>query len=548
LDYPDTGSPQPSTSADRERLLLSKFNLLATAVSRLNDIVLITEAEPLDDPGPRIVFVNDAYERRTGYTREEAIGNTPRMLQGPKTQRAELDRIRAALTKWEPVRAELINYTKTGEEFWLELDIVPVADETGLYTHWIAIERDITDRKLVEAARETMEAQLRELQKMEAIGTLAGGIAHDFNNIIATMLGNAGMARRELDPEHSAMQSINEIVKAGRRGRELVRQILSFSRRQATTMAPIALGSIVEEAAQMLSTNLPANICIEVNIAANAPLVDADSTQMLQVLMNLGTNAVQAMAGRTGILLMTFEAIASALLPSVVPGAGNHAQSAARLVVGDGGIGMDQDTLDRMFEPFFTTKLPGEGTGLGLSVVHGIVRSHGGVIKVSSTPGIGTCFTIDLPAASGTKAVSQLADAAPAANTPAPTKIGAGRRILFLDDDVPMVSLVQRVLESDGFTVSAFSVQAEAIAAVGADADAFDLVITDFNMPGMNGIEVARKLLSIKPTLKVAIASGFVDAALTEAARRVGVTKLIFKESAMEDFSAVVQQLINETS
>jgi len=547
MDDSNINSSKLPTSTDRERELLSKFNLLATAVARLNDIVLITEAEPLDDPGPRIVFVNDAYERRTGYTREEAIGNTPRMLQGPKTQRAELDRIRAALTTWQPVRAELINYTKAGDEFWLELDIVPVADENGWYTHWIAIERDITDRKLVEAARETMEAQLRELQKMEAIGTLAGGIAHDFNNIIATMLGNAELARRHLDHEHAATQSIEEIMKAGRRARELVQQILTFSRRQATAMAPTALGPIVEEVARMLSANLSANIHIEVRVAANAPLVRADSTQMMQVLMNLGTNAIQAMRGRAGSLHMAIEAVASTLLPSAELGAGNHAQPAVRLMVRDNGPGMDQATLDRMFEPFFTTKPPGEGTGLGLAVVHGIVQSHGGLINVSSAPGSGTCFTIELPVASGVQAVSQPAAAALALRVPVPTRPGAGRHILYLDDDDSLVFLVRRLLELDGFTVSAFSLQSEAIAAVEANADAFDLVITDFNMPGMNGIQVTQKLLAIKPALKVAIASGFVDDALTEVARNAGVTKLIFKESAIEDFCAVIQELINET-
>ncbi len=541
-----TNACPPLQIKPADQALLSNFKLLATAVSRLNDIVLITEAEPIDQPGPRIVFVNDAYERRTGYSREEAIGNTPRMLQGPKTQRAELDRIRVALTAWEPVRAELINYTKAGKEFWLELDIVPVADDNGRYTHWIAIERDITDRKLVDAAREAMELQLRELQKMEAIGTLAGGIAHDFNNIIATMLGNAELARRSLDHEHAALQSIDEIVKAGRRARDLVRQILTFSRRQVTDMTPIALESLVQDVVQMLSANLPAKVHIEVNAAADVPLIHADSTQMMQVLMNLGTNAIQAMRGHGGTLHFAVEAVASSLLASAGPG--NGVQPAVRLTVRDSGFGMDQATLDRMFEPFFTTKPLGEGTGLGLAVVHGIVKSHGGLIDVSSKPGSGTSFTIDLPAASGMPDVGQQVAAAPQVNAPTLIKSGAGRHILYLDDDDSLVFLVRRLLEIEGFKVSAFSEQSEAIAAVKADGDAFDLVITDFNMPGMNGIEVLREMLTINPALRTAIASGFVDEALTEAARQVGVNRLIFKESAVEDFCAVIRGLIDETN
>ena len=187
--------------------------------------MLITEAEPIDGPGPRIVFVNEAFEKRTGFTRDEVLGKTPRLLQGEKTQRGELDRIRHALKKWQPVRAELLNYTKSGEEFWIELDIVPIADSSGWYTHWVAIERDITERR-------KFEEQLRESQRLESMGQLTGGVAHDFNNLLTVIIGNTELLQEEMtEPHHRALA--NMVMKAGLRGAELTQRLLAFARRQA---------------------------------------------------------------------------------------------------------------------------------------------------------------------------------------------------------------------------------------------------------------------------------------------------------------------------
>ncbi len=657
----------------------ARLQLLATCIDNLNDVVMITEADPdHGSEGHRIVFVNRAFTRMTGYTSDEVIGRGPKLLQGPNTDPAERQRIGEHLRRWEPVTAEVENYSKSGSSFWVKMEIVPVKDETGTVKHWVSVERDttesraaeeqlrrsqqelastleklelashmakiggweldiasmqpywspetcrihevdppatpslddaiqfyapeavptikaavqaaidygtpwdmelpmitaksrsiwvrtqcicvtesgkvvrlrgflqdITDRKCSELERELLERQLREAQKMESIGTLAGGIAHDFNNIIATMLGNAELVRRSLDHEHAALQSIDEIVKAGRRARELVRQILTFSRRQVTDMKPVALESLVREVVQMLSAHLPAKIHIEVNAPDGVPLIQADSTQIMQVLMNLGTNAIQAMRASGGTLHFSVEA----LMPSPLQAPadpGHRIQPAVRLAVRDTGPGMDQETLDRIFEPFFTTKPSGEGTGLGLAVVHGIVKSHSGLINVSSQPGVGTTFTIDLPAISSTPdAVEQVSPEA-LVHAPTPTKSGAGRHVLYLDDDDSLVFLVRRLLEIEGFKVTAFNEQSEAIAAVKANGSAFDLVISDFNMPGMNGIEVMREILAINPALKTAIASGFVDEALTEEAREAGVSRLIFKESAVEDFCAVIRGLIDE--
>jgi two-component system cell cycle sensor histidine kinase/response regulator CckA len=402
---------------------------------------------------------------------------------------------------------------------------------------------DISVRRQSEAARASLEAQLRESQKMQAIGTLAGGIAHDFNNIVAVILGNAELARQDMGASPLALQSLAEIRKAGSRGRDLVQQILSFSRRQPIERRPTALARVVEESARLLRATLPARVVLDVLCAAGLPAVMADATQLEQVLINLATNAMQAMGGRPGRIGMRLDSVlldaAMAQTPALAAMHARHPGRTLRLAVTDDGPGMDAPTLARIFEPFFTTKPVGEGTGLGLSVVHGIVRGHEGAILVESAPGKGTCFTLYLPAAdAGTGATAEGGgrDASSAAAvTAAAPEAGAGRRILYLDDDESLVLLVTRLLERRGYRVSGYTDQAQALAALGAEPAAFDLMVSDYNMPGMSGLEVACAAREIRADLPVAIASGFIDETLRAEADWAGVRELIFKADAVED-------------
>ena len=405
---------------------------------------------------------------------------------------------------------------------------------------------NITARKQAEAMRESLQAQLRESQKMQAIGTLAGGIAHDFNNIIATILGNADLARRDLDNNPSALESLDEIRKAGGRARDLVQQILSFSRRQPTERRPIALRPMVEESSRLLRTSLPPRLTLQIYCEADVPNVLADPTQIEQVVINLATNAMQAMRsgpGRIDIRLDTvmLDAAFAEAHPALRALHAAHPGRTVRLAVIDNGPGMDTATLERIFEPFFTTKPVDEGTGLGLSVVHGIVQAHEGAITVDSQPGKGATFTVYLPAAQVTTVAAATEPDSEVMAVVADTN--SGQHILYLDDDESLVFLVTRLLQRRGYRVSGFIDQREALAAIRANPPTFDLVVTDYNMPGMSGLDVAREIRTIRADLPVAVASGFIDEALHAQAGGAGVRELIFKASAVEDLCETFARL-----
>ena len=393
---------------------------------------------------------------------------------------------------------------------------------------------------------------------MEAIGTLAGGIAHDFNNVLATILGNVELARQDLSASPLALESLEEIRKAGSRARDLVQQILSFSRRQPTERKPTALAPVVEEAVRLLRATLPARLTLEVHCDAEVPAVLADGNQVEQVLINLTTNAMQAIRsgpGRIGIRLdtVTLDAALAKSHPALGAMHARRPGPAVRIAVTDDGEGMDAATLGKVFEPFFTTRAVNEGTGLGLSVVHGIVKGHEGAIVVESEPGKGSTFTVYLPAA---EAMDDRAAqvSAPGVGKSAGAKsaepggmgsveAGGGRHILYVDDDESLVFLVDRLLKRRGFRVSGFTDQRAALDALRADPALFDLVVTDYNMPGMSGLDVAREVRAIRADLPVAVASGFVDEALRAQADAAGVRELIFKADAAEDLCEAFARL-----
>ena len=397
--------------------------------------------------------------------------------------------------------------------------------------HIISITRDITERKKAGEERARLEAQLRESQKMEALGTLAGGVAHDFNNALATIMGNVELARQDVGPAHPALESLEEIAKAGGRAKALVRQILVFGRRQVLERKVISLAPVVREAASLLRATLPAGIGLDVECAPDAPAVLADARQIEQVLLNLCSNAWHALQGKEhpGAIQIRLDAEVRAGLRFAV------------LTVQDQGRGMEEATRARVFEPFFTTKAVDEGTGLGLAVVHSIVKEHGASIEVHSTAGTGTSVVIHFPEAQAPAAPVPPADAADAGENGVAQ--AAGKHILYVDDDESIVLLMTRLLRRKGYRVSGYTDAREALAAARANPDGFDLAVTDYNMPDMSGLDLARALKALRPDLPLALASGYITQELRQEAPAAGVSELIYKPDTADALCEAVARL-----
>lgn len=416
------------------------------------------------------------------------------------------------------------------------------ADELRLLdelSHDVSYAIEVFER---ERERRALAQQLAQSQKMQAIGTLAGGIAHDFNNVLAAIIGNAKLARQDLEAGHPAQTSIDEIARAGQRAKDLVQRILTFSRPQEQRLGLIDLGAVLSEAIQLLRPTIPAGVQLRFEVERDLPVVRADASQVHQVAINLTTNAWHAMERQRGCIDIRLEACNVDTLmccgnPDLHPG------PYVRLSVRDNGVGMDAATLERIYEPFFTTKPPGQGVGLGLPVVHGIIGAHGGAIAVESELGKGTTFHIYFPV----DATTQVAPMTVSTNIEDEAR-GNGERILFLDDEEPLVYLAVRHLERLGYRVDGHTQADEALVAFRADPRSYSLVITDYNMPGMSGMDVAEQLKQIDPNAKIVLASGYVRQAEIDRARSIGIREVILKPNTIEELGPVVRRLVAATA
>jgi PAS domain S-box-containing protein len=425
-------------------------------------------------------------------------------------------------------RLELSALSKDGREFPIELTIVPHKTDEGYI--FIGFVRDLTEQR-------KLNERLRQAQKMEAIGTLAGGIAHDFNNILTAVSGNLMLVRADIPSEDSTQESLSEIEKAVLRATYLVRQILTFSRARDADPEILDLPDTLREAIKLLQATIPATMEIEAHFEPDLPPIFADATDIHQIILNLGINAYQAMSGSSGkfevqVNSMTLDETTADSLLSVTPG------RYVRISVGDTGCGMDSHTLQRVFEPFFTTKALGEGTGLGLSVVYGIVERHHGAITIYSEPTKGTVFHIYFPVADGAVEKEE-------AKT-SETWSGDGERILYVDDDEALVFMMTRMLRRLNYQVVGYQHPSEALEAFKSNPSAFDLVITDMSMPHMDGPALVQELHSIRPDLPIVMVTGYIRPNDMDQAHRLGVKELILKPNTVVEMSEVLHRILSE--
>ncbi len=428
------------------------------------------------------------------------------------------------------------------DERWVALE-GEVSETTG-HARLSGVVRDITLRKRAEGERLRLEAVLLQAQKLKAVGTLAGGIAHDFNNVLSVIMGAAELARSEVPSDHPLQARLAVISDAGVRARNLVRQILAFSRGQEVHQVPLRAETVVGEVVAFLRATLPSTVELDSRIAADCPPILGDANQLHQVLMNLGTNAWQALPqqhGRISFAVAGLEISAADRppCPGLPPGRYLHVS------VSDNGQGMDEHTLARIFDPFFTTKSPGQGTGLGLAVAHGIVTDHGGGIAVESRPGEGAIFHLCIPALSGSAiAASTLPTVAPAQSGPPPVPTANAVHVLLVDDEELLVYLGTELLEALGFRVTGFTEPQAALAAVVANPMAFHVVITDLTMPGMTGLELAAELQRVRADLPIILASGYGADVSQERAERLGIRRIIDKPAPSDELARCIRAVV----
>ena len=403
----------------------------------------------------------------------------------------------------------------------------PLYDSEGHVAGAIESIRDITDQK-------KLQIQLRQAQKMEAIGTLAGGIAHDFNNILSSVIGYTEMALEEADAGGRLRSYLDQIHRAGERAKDLVQQILAFSRKQEQARKPVLVGPIIQEGIKMLRSSLPSTVQITRRIAQAPFMILSEPAAIHQILMNLCTNAAHAMREKGGILDIQLTQVKVDLDREMYPfnlAAGNY----VKLTVSDTGHGIDASVMERVFDPFFTTKGPGEGTGLGLSVVYGIVRDHGGAIDIASEVGKGTTFSVYFP----------LEEMEMPLQEHAPERIpGGSERILFVDDEAALVELGDIMLTSLGYHVTSRTSSIEALELFRARPHDFDLVITDMTMPNMRGNDLARKLLKIRPDIPIIVCTGFSEMITEEKAKALGIRRLVMKPIFTKDIARVIREVL----
>ncbi len=506
-----------------------RFRAITTTAA--NAIILMND-------GGRISYWNPAAERMFGYSSAEVMGQALHSLIAPSHYHEAIDKgleTFRATGKGPFVEStiELTAVRKDGSHFPVEL-ATSVIDLKKKW-HAMGIIRDISERKLAAAEHERMEAQLRQAQKMEAIGTLAGGVAHDFNNILAAIIGYTELALHEVEEGSKMHRQLSKVLQAGFRAKDLVNQILTFSRKREQERKHVQIGPILKETLKFLRASLPTTVDIRHQILDPLAMIHADPIQIHQVVMNLCTNAAYAMREIGGVLEVGLSRVqmdsgTAGGDPNLKPG------PYVRLTVKDTGHGMTPEIMERVFDPFFTTKGKGEGTGLGLSVVYGIIKSLGGSITASSKPGEGTTFEILLPRVESEFVIE----------TEITERIPTGHeRILLVDDEETLVEMAQALLENLGYQVTGVSDSLKALELFRQNPGAYDLIITDQTMPAMTGCAFAREVKREREDVPIILCTGLMEAVAEDQARQTGVQEFLMKPYVISELSRTVRKVLD---
>ncbi len=490
---------------------------LVKAMEHAGDVVIIT------DSGGTVQYANSAVERITGFEPRELVGKPLDFIRENGEGARDIHRALADGGVWKGRRS---GQRKDGEHLELESTVSTVYDESGRVLNYVVIEHDITHETL-------LEQQVRQMQNIEALGRLAGGIAHDLNNILYPIIINTEMLIDDAGPGSPAYEPLNQVLHAAYRQKDLVKQVLAFSRRNEQQRRPIQVTPLVREALHFLRVSLPSTIDIQEHLNAACDTVMGDPTQIHQVIMNLSTNAAEALGSKPGTIEVTLANTRleeNRVLPDMRPG------QYLQLTVRDTGSGMTGEVVERAFEPFFSTKDTSKSSGMGLAVVHGIVKSHGGSITVESKKNKGSRFTVYFP-------VVDKSDQARTSDRNAPGESGDRRqRVLLVDDESLVLMSVQRALERLGYEVDAVKDGPDALEIFCEDPDSFDVVITDQTMPKMTGAELAEELLHIRPDIPVILSTGFSETISEQEARAMGVRDLLMKPATTKDLDAVIRR------
>ncbi len=491
-----------------------------------------------DSSTGNILDFNQSTLEMFGYCQEETLNLSIEELSdgAPPYSQAEARAYMQKAAQEGPQKFEWLCRRKNGELFWVEINLK--SSEIGGKSRVIAVVRDITERKKAESKQKKLESQLRQAQKMEAIGTLAGGVAHDFNNILAGIFGYTQLAQLNIEKTDSVKKYLEQIYEGAERARDLVQQILTFSRQAEAEMLPIYPHLVIKEAIKLLRASIPSMIEIREELP-KTNMILADPTHIHQIMMNLCTNSSHAMADQTGILTISLKDIEieenEIMLKSLSVDVGSYLV----LTVSDTGFGMNKATVDKIFDPYFTTKAKEEGTGLGLSVVHGIVENCGGFISVYSEPGQGTTFKIYFPSISPKEIKSSERPVAP---MPTGTE-----HILLVDDENSIVETMEQMLINLGYRVTAHSKSSDAIQDFENRPNEFALVITDMNMPHISGAELVKRLLATNSEISVILCTGFSKSINEKKIIASGFQKILMKPVIMRDLAKTVREVLDSS-